>query len=107
MVQSERYLIFIDKYILIGIYKGNKNMFCVFTQAQEYDEDAKLWFKLGTIYLNNDKILSVKNVKGLKEYKKIIIQLLLILQGFLAYQHLILFLLKYNKKVIVMEQLQQ
>ena len=74
MVQSERYLIFIDKYIFIGKYKGKKNMFCVFTQAQEYDEDAKLWFKLGTIYLNNDKILSIKNVKGLKEYKKIIIR---------------------------------
>ena len=73
MIQSERYLIFIDKYIFIGKYKGKKNMFCVFTQAQEYDEDAELWFKLGTIYLNNDKILSVKNVKGLKEYKKIII----------------------------------
>lgn len=50
MEQSERYLIYIDKYIFIGKYKGKKNMFCVFTQAQEYDEDAKLWFKLGTIY---------------------------------------------------------
>lgn len=37
MVQSERYLIFADKYIFIGKYKGKKN------------------------------------VKGLKEYKKIII----------------------------------